>query len=239
VTLATRLRRAATLAHWDDPQRMFIDRLVARAGREVGARGRVLDASAGQCTYASVFAHCHYVPCDLAVGDATWDYTRIDVVADLEALPFRMGAFGAVLCTQVLEHMANPLAVVRAMQRVLRPGGRLYMSVPFLGDPIHQEPHDCFRSTHFGVGHLLKEAGLRPVVISPIGGVFFLFCCSAWWCATILYRLSTRTALRAVGAGLLAAARICTMSTDVLGQTDRASRYFTYGYAVVAEKSVS
>jgi SAM-dependent methyltransferase len=246
MSLAAKVHRAVTLVRWDDPARILIDGFVGRTAQEVPPHARILDAGAGECTYAAAFAHCNYVACDRAVGDAAWDYRSIDVIADLAALPFRKDAFDAILCTQVLEHMGEPAAVLRNMATVLKPGGRLYASVPFLGDPIHQEPYDFFRYTHYGLRHLIEKAGLTPVSVSPMGGVFFLFCCCLWWCA-VVYKTSrqdsasstgtlTRAARRIVGAGMLLVAHFCTMLIMALRQTEKAPGHFTYGYTVVAEK---
>jgi SAM-dependent methyltransferase len=246
MSLAGKVRRAVTLARWDDPARILIDGFVARTAQEVPRHARILDAGAGECAYAPAFADCNYVACDRAVGDGAWDYRCIDVVADLASLPFKKNEFDAILCTQALEHMGEPAAVLRDMATVLKPGGRLYVSVPFLGDPIHQEPYDFFRYTHYGLLHLVEKAGLTPVSVSPMGGVFFLFCCCLWWCA-IVYRTSswdrvsstgtfTRVARRIVWTGMLLLARFCTMLIVTLRQTEKASGRFTYGYTVVAEK---
>ena len=52
------------------------------------------------------------------------------VEGDIEAMPFADGAFGTVLCTEVLEHVPDPAAAIREFHRVLRPGGVLIGSVP-------------------------------------------------------------------------------------------------------------
>ena len=51
-------------------------------------------------------------------------------VADGARLPFADGSFGAVVCTEVLEHVDDPAAVFAEMRRVLRPGGRMYVTTP-------------------------------------------------------------------------------------------------------------
>lgn len=247
MSLLAKVQQAVTFARWDHPQQLLVDGFVAQVAREVPRGARILDAAAGQCIYAPAFAHCQYVACDRAVGDAAWDYSRLDVVADLAALPFRHDAFDAILCTHALEHVTEPTVALAELARMLKPGGRLYVSVPFLGDPLHQEPFDFFRYTHYGLRHLIQKAGLTPVSVSPMGDAFYLVCCFLWWSA-IVYRAwmqqrasrsgtLRRGARRVVAAGMLLGARFFTMLTMTLGQTETASGRFTNGYSVVAEKT--
>jgi SAM-dependent methyltransferase len=238
--------RAVALARWDSPPRILIDNFVAQVAREVKPDAHVLDAGAGECTYAPAFAHCNYLACDRAIGEVAWDYKRIDIVADLGCLPFRRDTFDAILCTQALEHVRDLAPVLRDMATVLKPGGRLYASVPFLGDPIHQAPYDYFRYTHYGMRGILKQAGFTPLSILPLGGIFFLWASWLWWCA-IIYRTSkrdrawsarvfSRAVWKVIGAGLLLLSRFCTMIIMIFKQTETGSEHFTYGYTVVAEK---
>ena len=85
-----------------------IEDAVAAFARELPAGARVLDAGAGEGQYARYFARQRYCGVDLAVGDAAWDYSRLDVLADLTALPFRAGAFDAALNVVTLEHLPEP-----------------------------------------------------------------------------------------------------------------------------------
>lgn len=52
------------------------------------------------------------------------------VEGDIEAMPFADGAYGTVLCTEVLEHVPDPATAIREFRRVLRAGGVLIGSVP-------------------------------------------------------------------------------------------------------------
>lgn len=86
-------------------------------------------------------------------------FTLADVFADCHQLPFADGYFDSVICTQVLEHVAEPGRVLQEAARVLRPGGVLLLTAPLLW-PLHEEPYDFFRYTPYGLRHLVEQAGL-------------------------------------------------------------------------------
>jgi len=134
---------------------------------------RVLDAGAGEGQYAQHFQRHRYTGVDLGVGDTAWNYGRLDAVADLTALPFRDATFHAVLNIVTLEHLREPLAALREVARVLKPGGVLLLIAPHEWE-VHQSPHDYFRYTRHGLQYLLDEAGLRLEDIAPAGGYFRL-----------------------------------------------------------------
>jgi SAM-dependent methyltransferase len=145
-------------------------------GSQVGASlpegARVLDAGAGQGRFKEDFSHTNYVAIDLAVGDPIWDYTKLDVIGDLILLPFGEHSFDAVFCAQVLEHVSDPFTITQEFGRVIKPGGRLFLTAP-QSWPQHQKPNDFFRYTSFGLRHLINHAGLRPESIEPMGGYFW------------------------------------------------------------------
>lgn len=149
-----------------------IDELVAQAAQAARPGERLLDAGAGEGRYKARFDHLRYIGVDLAIGDATWDYAGLDVVGDLIRLPFGDGAFDLALCLEVLEHLPEPQQVLAELARVLRPGGRLFFSVPMSWHQ-HQKPHDYYRYTSFGLRYLLDRAGFDVEDVRPTGGYFW------------------------------------------------------------------
>jgi len=81
---------------------------------------------------------------------------RPDIVMDACDLKFSDGTFDAVLMFEVLEHVPTPHLAAAEIHRVLKPGGYLYLSTPFVFG-IHDAPHDYFRYTKFGLQFLFKE----------------------------------------------------------------------------------
>jgi SAM-dependent methyltransferase len=91
-----------------------------------------------------------------------------DIVADGACLPLATGAVDTVVCLETLEHVVDPQQVVREMARVLRPGGTLLLSVPFLYR-IHAAPNDLWRFTEYQVLRMVQQAGLQVVQLKRLG----------------------------------------------------------------------
>ncbi len=144
---------------------------VTRCASAVTQGERVLDAGAGEAPFRARFGHARYVTVDDGRGDARWDYGALSASADLMRMPFRDGSFDAVLCTETLEHLTDPGPFLVEVARVLRPGGRLFMTAP-QSFKEHQQPHDYFRYTRYGLRLLLERAGLVADEIEPEGGYF-------------------------------------------------------------------
>jgi SAM-dependent methyltransferase len=92
----------------------------------------------------------------------------VDVWGDGNALPFATGSADCVLLSEVLEHVPRPENLLREAARVLRPGGRVLLTVPFMA-PLHQLPYDYWRFTHEGLRRMLADAGLETEWIAPRG----------------------------------------------------------------------
>ena len=148
-----------------------MSRFVERAAAGVPAGKRVLDAGAGEGPYRASFAHARYLALDDRRGDRRWDYRGLDLVGDLLRMPVKDGAADVVLSTETLEHLTDPADFLRETARVLRPGGRLFLTAP-LHFKEHQEPHDYFRYTRHGLALLIDRAGLVAESIEPEGGYF-------------------------------------------------------------------
>lgn len=157
------------------------DLWVASQARALAPGSRVLDVGAGPCKYRPLFAHCVYKSQDFGAHQASnhgpmpereWIYGRIDYVSDAASIPVPDASFDAVLCTEVLEHVPEPIRVVGELARVLRPGGKLILTAP-LGSGVHQEPDHYYGGyTPFWYQRFLGAAGFREVQVTPNGGFF-------------------------------------------------------------------
>jgi len=129
--------------------------------------GAVLDLGCGHKPYAHLFRWSRYVGIDLPSNMAK--SRVVDVYASGLALPFPVESFDAVVCAEVLEHVPDPARLLAEVHRVLRPGGHLVLTTPQTWG-LHEEPHDYFRYTKYGLDRLARVAGLEPVHIAPTSG---------------------------------------------------------------------
>lgn len=81
------------------------------------------------------------------------------------------GPFGLVVCTEVLEHVADWGAAWRNLSSVLARGGRAVVTVPQVYPP-HEEPFDFWRPTTHAVEHWAGRSGLRVVELKRLGDGF-------------------------------------------------------------------
>ena len=153
-----------------DPLEFSIESFV-RSAAKAPKGAFVLDAGAGESRFAGFFRDHRYLALDSGIGDGSWDYSQLHLCGDLTAIPLRPQSVDVVLNTQVLEHVPDPGLVLAELNRVLKEGGFLYLTAP-QGWPEHQQPHDYFRFTRWGLEHLLTEAGFSQIKIQPQGGYF-------------------------------------------------------------------
>lgn len=135
--------------------------------------GIVLDAGAGEARFRDTFRDSGkmYLAVDSGVGDGEWDYSGIDVQADLLSLPLGGETIDLALNCQVLEHVSDPARLIEELYRVLKPGGRLFLTAP-QGWHEHQQPNDYFRFTRFALTRLFCQAGFQIETIEAMGGYF-------------------------------------------------------------------
>lgn len=150
---------------------IYRDRWVAEQAARLAVGSRVLDLGAGSCPYRALFGHCEYRTQDFTglQGDQLrhGGYGQIDFVCDASAVPVADGSFDAILCTEMLEHVPDPLAVIRECARLLRPGGRLLLTAP-LGSGIHQAPHHYYGGfTPYWHQRFLAQVGFTDIMVEP------------------------------------------------------------------------
>lgn len=166
------------LAEVHDFNQRSRDRWVQAKAWTVPAAARVLDIGAGTCLYRPLFSHCDYKTHDFKEYEGaekhggTSTYGHIDFVSDILAIPAPDQSFDIILCTEVLEHVPEPIKVLKEISRLLRPGGRAFITAP-LGSGLHQLPFHFYGGyTPQWYQRFCREAGMEATEITPNGGFF-------------------------------------------------------------------
>ncbi len=129
-------------------------------------RGDVLDVGCGTMPYRRFVPATRYVGLDYDTPQRR-EAGYADIFYDGRKFPVGDSSFDGVLCTQVLEHVFNPEEFLGEIARVLRPGGSLVLTVPFIWDE-HEQPYDFGRYSSFGLKALLEKKGFDVVKMEKI-----------------------------------------------------------------------
>jgi len=99
-----------------------------------------------------------------------------DIVADLNSpLPLKNAIADTVISFQVLEHLYEPQVMLNESFRILKPGKRIFVAVPF-NWWVHEAPYDFFRYTCYGIKYLLKKAGFIDINVHAVTGFWSMWC---------------------------------------------------------------
>lgn len=131
------------------------------------ARGKALDVGAGTAKYKNtIMRHVSsYETLDVHPGPA------IDHVGDARKMGFAGSSFDTILCFQTLEHVDRPDQAVKEFFRILKPGGAVIATMPFIA-PQHADPSDYWRYSVSGARTLFEYAGLSIVECKGYAGIF-------------------------------------------------------------------
>lgn len=119
----------------------------------------VLDIGAGRGDFKTIFARSRYTGLDI------YPYPELDLAVDLiKVCPFNEESFDLIVMANVIEHVYDYRTLVGRAAKLLKPGGKLLITVPFLLK-LHQEPVDFHRYTRYALEQLARENGLAVEVL--------------------------------------------------------------------------
>lgn len=125
--------------------------------------GKALDVGCGSKPYQSLFNADSYIGLDYD-KDGSNNNPDADYFYDSTTFPFENETYDSCICSEVLEHVFNPNEFLSEINRVLKPGGILLLTVPFVWDE-HEQPFDYGRYSSFGICSVLKENRFEVIEI--------------------------------------------------------------------------
>ena len=203
-------------------------------------KGYLLDAGCGEKPYSLIYKVLteKNIGCD--VEYCVHDQSAVDVFATLDELPFQNNTFDTVLCTNVLEHVAENAKAFSELSRVLKCNGHMILSVPFLY-PTHEVPHDFYRYSIYGLIYQLRKNGLDIISVTPWGGFGMMVLV---YCNLFLCKFLKNKVISSVGCvlqeGIYAIYRkLCLNRLIANGMEKGIAKTISTGYFIIAEKKIS
>jgi SAM-dependent methyltransferase len=133
--------------------------------------GEVLDIGCGRMRYKDTILSSEkvtrYLGLDLEAGKFSYS-SQADLYWDGLTMPLSDASVDSAILFEVLEHCDEPIIVASEAYRVLKPGGVMLFSTPFLYQ-LHGYPYDFQRLTPSGLTHLMKKAGFSDAQVFPSG----------------------------------------------------------------------
>lgn len=123
--------------------------------------GKTLDVGCGNKPYEIFFNSSNYIGLEIE-NSVHGEDNKADFYYDGKNFPFDEKEFDSVVTNQVLEHVFTPKEFLIEINRILKPNGKLLLTVPFVWDE-HEQPYDYARYSSFGLKYLLEECGFKII----------------------------------------------------------------------------
>ncbi|KAB2849777.1 MAG: class I SAM-dependent methyltransferase [Ignavibacterium sp.] len=207
---------------------------------------RILDAGAGELKNKNYCLHLEYISQDFCqyngVGDGrglqskNWDTRQIDIVCDIKDIPEPDKSFDAILCSEVLEHLPDPVLAIEEFSRLLKPDGLLIITAPFCSLTHFSPFHYSSGFSRYWFEWHLNRLNFQIIDIESNGNWFEFIAQELWRLPRIGRKYSSKWL------GLMAfifSVPLIVILARLGGKSDRGSEeLLCFGWQILARKSI-
>lgn len=226
------------------------DKWIKETLAEIAPGRSILDVGAGECQYKKYCRHLQYKAQDVAQYDGVGnsrglhtkgaDYAQLDFVCDLYDIP-ETPTYDAVLCTEVIEHVTDPVRAVAKLCTLTAPGGTLILTAPFCSLTHYAPYHYATGFSEYFYRHQLAQNGLEIETLQPNGG-YFDYLSQELRRARKVFQIYHDRKIGPLTRASLALARIAVdrlASRDGQRMSRKSSELLTFGWHVKATKPLA
>jgi SAM-dependent methyltransferase len=127
------------------------------------AKGSILEIGCGNLSYRKYIKSKNYKTLDINPK------VKPDFCEDIHKTKIPSNSFDTIIMIETLEHLYNPFKAIEQAHRILKQGGYVIATTPFIY-PYHGEPHDYYRYTKYGLMEIFKK--FQKIKITEYGNVF-------------------------------------------------------------------
>ncbi|MCK0173778.1 class I SAM-dependent methyltransferase [Mycolicibacterium sp. F2034L] len=166
------VRGSRDTAELSPSSRLITDRVAQFYARVIPkySRGDLLDLGCGKAPLYGLYRHYSDSTMCADWENSLHENALLDEFVDLN-MPLKLSSaqYDTIILSDVLEHVQDPMLLMREVARMLKPGGFLLMNVPFMYW-LHEIPHDYHRFTSFALERMCEVSGLEVKELDAIGG---------------------------------------------------------------------
>lgn len=210
--------------------------------KKIPRGSRVLDAGAGEGRNKVFCNHLNYVSQDACQYDGgeinepmqtgEWDTSAIDIIGDIVDIPESNESFDVILCTEVFEHIPDPIQAIKEFQRLLKEDGILIITAPFCSLTHFAPYHYSTGFNRYFYTYHLDRFGFKVQELTTNGNYFEYIAQEFWRMNHIAKTHSIKSSLMDKLAIFLALRMLKRFSRHDLGS----DKILCHGYHVVAKK---
>lgn len=135
--------------------------------------GLAVDIGCGNKPYEKLFKVSSYIGIDIQTSIHNVK-SFADIFYNGKTIPIKDKQVDSIICNQVFEHVFEPNLFLSELNRVLKLGGKLLITLPFVWDE-HEKPFDFARYSSFGIRYLLEKYGFEIMVQKKTAGDLTVF----------------------------------------------------------------
>jgi ubiquinone/menaquinone biosynthesis C-methylase UbiE len=157
------------------------DDFVEKYATNIPNGSKVLDVSSGSKPYQKYFKHCNYTSHEFNGNSNITDVFRKetgekqhDIYSPIDAIPMPDNEYDFIICTEVFEHIPEPIKAMGEFVRLCKSGGNILITAPFTSG-IHQEPYHFYGGfSPFFYNYLKDKYELDIIAFKSQGDIFLL-----------------------------------------------------------------